>query len=461
MFGKIKKVHFVGIGGIGMSGIAELLVHWGFSVTGSDLSPSENTRRLEKLGVKIFYGHRKENLDDCDVLVYSSAVKPDNPEIKAAKKKNITILRRAEMLGEILKIKPVSIAIGGTHGKTTTTSMVGKIFTQAKLDPIIIVGGVVRSLGSPTRPGSGEFIIVEADEFDRSFLKLTPTNAIITTIEAEHLDCYTSLDDIEKAFTQFANSVPFYGSITICLDEPSNKRILPLFQKPVFTYGLTPEADLCATSIELKENKSSYRVYDKESGEIGIFSLNIPGIHNIKNSLAAISIALQYDIPVQTIKEALEEFSGVHRRFEITYSDDRVMVVDDYAHHPSEIKATLYAAKSGWNRRIISVFQPHLYSRTRDFYKEFAEALTLSDIIVVLDIYPAREAPIEGITGKLIYDAAKSIGHQNVHFIEDREKLSDFLLKSIQPGDMIITLGAGDVWKVNKKLVEKLKSEKE
>ncbi|MBO8131073.1 MAG: UDP-N-acetylmuramate--L-alanine ligase [Candidatus Marinimicrobia bacterium] len=456
MFGKIKKVHFIGIGGIGMSGIAELLVHWGFKITGSDLVQSENTLRLEKMGVKIHYGHKEENLDKCDVVVYSSAIKPGNPELQAAKKKHIPIMRRAEMLGELLKLKPVSIAIAGTHGKTTTTSMIGKIFTAAKFDPIIIVGGVVRSLGSPTRPGSGNYIIVEADEFDRSFLKLNPTNAIITTIEAEHLDCYTSLDDIEKAFTQFANSVPFYGSITICLDEPANRRIIQNFEKPVFTYGLSPDADLYANSIFLKENTSRYKVYSTNGKTIGNFRLNVPGIHNIKNSLAAISVALQYDIHMKTIKSALEEFTGVHRRFEITYKDNKVVVVDDYAHHPSEIKATLYAAKTGWNRRIISIFQPHLYSRTRDFYKEFAEALTLSDIAIVLDVYPAREEPIDGVTGKLIFDALKGYGHQKVHYVEDREILPELITKMIQKNDMIITLGAGDVWKINNKLVERL-----
>jgi len=279
MFGKIKKVHFIGIGGIGMSGIAELLVHWGFKITGSDLVQSENTLRLEKMGVKIHYGHKEENLDKCDVVVYSSAIKPENPELQAAKKKHIPIMRRAEMLGELLKLKPVSIAIAGTHGKTTTTSMIGKIFTAAKFDPIIIVGGVVRSLGSPTRPGSGNYIIVEADEFDRSFLKLNPTNAIITTIEAEHLDCYTSLDDIEKAFTQFANSVPFYGSITICLDEPANRRIIQNFEKPVFTYGFSPDADLYANSIFLKENTSRYKVYSTNGKTIGNFRLNVPGFN--------------------------------------------------------------------------------------------------------------------------------------------------------------------------------------
>ena len=452
MFGKIKKIHLVGIGGIGMCGIAELLIDWDFQISGSDIQVSANTDRLTKLGAKITIGHSKKNVVDCDALIYSSAIESDNPEIIAASKKKIPIIRRAEMLGEMIKLKPISIAVGGTHGKTTTTLMVGYIFSEGKRDPVIIAGGIDKSIKSTVKPGNGDIIIVEADEFDRSFLELSPTQTIITTVEAEHLDCYSSLEDIENTFIQFANSIPFYGTITACIDEPGIRKILPELDKKVNTYGISPDADIYAEDINLQGYNSYFKV--KSHGkDIGQVHLSVPGIHNIKNALAAITLGLEFDIPFKTIASSLSKFRGVKRRFEIISETDNYMLVDDYAHHPTEIKATLRAAKDGWNRRIIAIFQPHLFTRTRDFYNEFGEALQEADVIIVLDVFPAREKPIKGISGKLIANAARKLGHREVYY-GDRDTLPTLIKKHTKPGDMIFTLGAGDIWKVHKKIKE-------
>lgn len=456
MFDKVKNVHLVGIGGIGMCGIAELLLHWGFKISGSDLHYSKNIKRLTNMGAKVTIGHKRENVNNCDILAYSSAVKPDNPELLAAIEKKIPIIRRAEMLGEIIKLRPTSIAVGGTHGKTTTTSMVGEIFSEANRDPIIIVGGVVKSTGSTTQPGKGDVIIVEADEFDRSFLKLAPTYSVITTIEAEHLDCYKNLDEIENAFIQFGNSVPDYGAVIACIDEPSIGNILPNLNRKVITYGITSRASIQGESVSLSGLGSSFSVKAFEN-KLGEIQLSVPGFHNVKNALAAIALGLEFDINFENIAIALKKFSGVHRRFEITLEQDDLILIDDYAHHPTEIKATLEAAKKGWNRRLVAIFQPHLFTRTRDFFKEFGEALLAANVIIVLDIYPAREERIEGISGKLIADAAKNFRHKEVYYVENRNILTNLIQSLKKPGDIIITMGAGDVWKINKKLKELLK----
>ncbi|MDD5766793.1 MAG: UDP-N-acetylmuramate--L-alanine ligase [Candidatus Marinimicrobia bacterium] len=444
IFKKTRKIHFIGIGGIGMCGIAELLKDWGFDITGSDMNASENTYRLESLGIPTSVGHRKENVPDCDVVVYSSAVQPDNPERVAALERQIPVIRRAEMLGEIFKLKPTRIAISGTHGKTTTTSMIGQIFIEAGADPVIIAGGIVGTLGTTTRSGKGNVIIVEADEFDRSFLKLYPTDTVITTIEAEHLDCYDSLEEIEKTFMQFANETPFFGSIVACIDEKSVRKILPDLKKPVVTVGLDADADIRAERVVMGKGESSFDVIirNKLYGHIRLF---VPGIHNVKNALSAIGVAWKNDIPFDVISSGLSKFRGVRRRFEIVEENDLFMLVDDYGHHPTEIRATLNAAKSGWNRRIIAVFQPHLFTRTRDFYQDFASALMLADVAVILDVYPSREKPIEGITGKIVADAAKQIGHPAVEYIKKKIRVPEFVESIAKKGDMIVSLGAGDV----------------
>lgn len=452
MFKNIKKVHFVGIGGIGMSGIAEILLSRGFEVSGSDKSLTEITERLSQLGMTIYEGHSPENIRDVDVLVYSSAVTLDNPEVQAAVKRKIPIIKRAAMLAECMRMH-YGIGIAGTHGKTTTTSMVGLTLTEGKLDPTIIVGGKLSGLGGTNaRLGHGEFIVVEADEFDRTFLKLTPTIAAITTLESEHLDTYKDLDDIKSAFIEFANKVPFYGFVVLCLDEPALQDIIPQINKKIITYGLTLQADMRATDIEFKNFSSSFTV-KYHGGELGRLNLKIPGMHNVKNSLVAVCIAKELGVPFTTIKNALESFSGVYRRFEVKY-DKEIMVVDDYAHHPTETTATLAGIRSGWKRRLVAVFQPHLFSRTRDFYQEFGRSFLNCDVFVCTDIYPAREEPIEGTSGKMVAEAARSFGHKNVHYVEDKNDVPKFLNKIKEDGDIIITMGAGDIWKFGEKFVE-------
>jgi UDP-N-acetylmuramate--alanine ligase len=448
----IKKIHFVGIGGIGMSGIAEIMLSQGFKISGSDLMEGEVTDRLKSLGITIYNGHSPNNVADADLLVYSSAVHESNPEVKEALERKIPVIKRSEMLAECMRMKN-GIGIAGTHGKTTTTSMVGLVLTAGGIDPTIIVGGKLSGLGGTNaRLGQGEYIVVEADEFDRTFLKLTPSIAAITTLETEHLDTYKDLDDIKTAFIEFANKVPFYGFVTLCLDEPALQDIIPLINKKIITYGLTQQADVRAIDISHSGYKSKYTVlyYGEELGEI---TLNIPGDHNIKNSLVAVTIAKQMGIDFETIKNALEQFTGVYRRFETKYSNG-ILVVDDYAHHPTEINASLAGVRSGWKRRLVAVFQPHLYSRTRDFYAEFGRSFLNSDVFICTDVYPAREKPIEGISGELITNAAKSYGHKNVFYEPDKNKLPALIREIYKQGDIIITMGAGDIWKYGEKFVQ-------
>ncbi len=457
MFKSIKKIHFVGIGGIGMSGIAEILINKGFEVSGSDLHLTEVTKRLEELGAKIYEGHSSKNVKDADVLVYSSAVIPDNDEVKAASDKNIPIIKRAEMLAETMRMQ-YGIGIAGTHGKTTTTSMVGLTLTEGGTDPTIIVGGKLSGLGGTNaRLGNGEFIVVEADEFDRTFLKLTPTIAAITTLESEHLDTYKDLDDIKTAFIEFANKVPFYGFVVICLDEPALQDIIPSINKTIFTYGTTAQADVRAVDIEFEGFNSKYAVIYKGK-ELGEIKLNIPGVHYVKNSLVAVTIGMELGIDFQIIKKALEKFTGVYRRFETKFEND-VLVLDDYAHHPTETSATLAGIRAAWDRRLVVIFQPHLYSRTRDFYQDFGRSFLNSDVFICTDIYPAREKPIEGVTGEMISNIAKKYGHKNVHYIPDKKDVPEKLMQLKKKGDIIITMGAGDIWKYGEKFVELLKEE--
>jgi UDP-N-acetylmuramate--alanine ligase len=452
MMKTIKNVHFVGIGGIGMSGIAEILLSQGFTISGSDLNKTEVTDRLESLGIKIYEGHSSENLKEADVVVFSSAVNLDNPEVKAAIERNIPVIKRSEMLAECMRMK-YGIGIAGTHGKTTTTSMVGLVLTEAGIDPTIIVGGKLSGLGGTNaRLGKGEYIVVEADEFDRTFLKLAPVIAALTTLEKEHLDTYKDLEDIKGAFIEFANKVPFFGFVVLCLDEPALQDIIPLINKKIFTYGLTPQADIRAIDITHKENSSEYTLI-YQGKELGKIKLNIPGLHNVRNSLVAVTIAHEMGVDFKVIKNALESFTGVYRRFEKKFDKD-VMVIDDYGHHPTEINVTLDGIRRGWNRRLVAVFQPHLFSRTRDFYSEFGRSFLNSDIFICTDVYPAREKPIEGITGELIANAAKKFGHKNVFYEPDKTKVPDLLKKIYQEGDIIITLGAGDIWKFGEKFFE-------
>ena len=458
MFSSIKKIHFIGIGGIGMSGIAEILIDQGFRVSGSDRALSEVTDRLQKLGAKIFEGHAAANVAaDVDAVVYSSAVPHDNPEFVDAVRRKIPVIRRAEMLAEVMRLK-YGIGIAGTHGKTTTTSMVSLVLMEGNLDPTVIVGGKLSGLGGTNaRLGHGDFIVVEADEFDRSFLSITPTVAVLTTLETDHLDCYRDLEDIKGAFVQFASKVPFYGFIVLCLDEPALQDIMPqLNQKKIITYGFNPQADVQAVDIRHKDNTTSFIVL-RNGKEFGTIVLQIPGKHNVQNALAAISVGLELGVPFSKVKEGIEKFSGVYRRWEKKGEVNGISVYDDYAHHPTECRATLAGVKAGWRRRVVCVFQPHLYSRTRDFYEEFGKAFLLSDVLIVTDVYPAREEPIQGISGELITNAAQQYGHKNVHYVADKKRVPAELMNIVQPNDIVITMGAGDIWKYGDEFLQQLK----
>ncbi len=451
MFGRIKKIHFIGLGGIGISGMAELLHILGFKISGSDLRRSEITDKLERAGIRFYEGHHPENINDCDMVVYSSAVRPDNPEIEAAHSRSIPVIRRAEMLGELLKVAEISIAVAGTHGKTTTSSMIGAMLTTARRDPTMVIGGIVRSLGTSARRGQGDIIVVEADEFDRSFLSLRPTVAVITNIDPEHLDCYENLDDLSQAFTLFANAVPFYGRVVACLDEPNVQTLLPQLQRPVTTYGLEPQADVRARKAVYHETRAEFELLVTGEEPVQV-ELQVPGEHNVKNALAAVAVGLELEVSLADTLTGLSQFTGVNRRFEITETIGNVIFVDDYAHHPREVAVVLQAARLGWDRRLVAVFQPHLYTRTRDFHEEFARSFLASDVLVVTEVYPAREEPIEGITGELITNDTTRFGHKRVTYTPDKNDLPGTVSGLIKEGDMVITMGAGDITRYNQKI---------
>ena len=447
MFGKTNHIHFVGIGGIGMSGMAELLHKLGFIISGSDQNSSERTESLQTMGLHISEGHSGKNVNGADVVVYSSAVQLDNPEILAAENKQVPVIRRAEMLAELLKVKPTSIAIAGTHGKTTTCSMLGEILTTADFHPTMVIGGIVNKFQSNTISGSGDVIVVEADEFDRSFLTLRPTMGLITNLDLEHLDCYENLEDLQMAFTQFANAVPFYGKVGVCIDNHNAASIIPNIKRPVVTFGVHEDAEIQASNLQFDNNHSTFTlsIHGEPRGEL---TVHVPGEHNVKNALGAAVLALELDTPFDKIQAGLDQYTGVRRRFDIKYTTDKkIMIVDDYAHHPSEVSATLKAAKTGWNNRIIAIFQPHLFTRTRDFYHDFAEAFLQAEILIVTDIYESREKPIPGITAQIISDEAERLGHKHVELIADQANIPALLKEIVQANDMIITMGAGNIWR--------------
>jgi len=454
-FRKINKVFFVGIGGIGMSGIAELLLNLGFKVFGSDMSENDNVVRLKSLGVDVKIGHDPANLIDADVLVYSSAVPLENPEIMKARQKGIPVIRRAEMLGELINVKETSIAVGGTHGKTTTSSMIGAMLSHSNMDPTLVVGGLVQNLNSNSKLGTGDIIVVEADEFDRSFLALKPTIGIITNIELEHTDCYEDLEDLQNAFLQFCQSVPFYGEVILCADSSAVQEILPKIERPMTTYGRSRDAAYRAENLRFDENSSTYSVFRAEEN-LGEIQLNVPGEHNVLNSLAAVVLGLEMGLSFQMIQKGITSYKGVRRRFDIKGIHNDIMVVDDYAHHPTEVETTLNAAKAGWDRRIVAVFQPHLFTRTQAFFREFATALQIADLVVITDIYPAREKPIPGVTSKLIFDACYHKMKMNCHYVPDLDDLEEKLDEIVIPNDMIITLGAGSIWRYSESYMDHL-----
>ena len=459
--GRIRHIHMVGIGGIGMSSIAEVLVNRGYRVTGSDLQLTDVTDRLTSLGVTICEGHAAEHVDDADAVVYSSAVKPEeNPETLEAERRRIPYIRRGEILGELMRMK-FGVGIAGTHGKTTTTSMAGLVATEGGFDPTIIVGGKVTVFGSNAVVGEGDVIIIEADEYDRAFLRLTPSLAVITNIEEDHLDIYRDLADIQDAFVEYANKVPFYGAAILCLDDPHVQEIVGRIERRVLTYGTSRQAQIRAENVEQVGAETHFDVHF-EDREMGHVLLQVPGLHNVRNALASIAIGLELDIDFEKIKDGLHRFTGVQRRFQVLGEVDDILVVDDYAHHPTEIEVTLDAASKGWpERRVIAVFQPHLYSRTDDFKEGFARAFFDADVLVITDIYGARETPLDGIDGRLIADLATRYGHREVHYVPNKEELPDFVTRLSASGDTIITMGAGDISRFGRLILHQLQDKNE
>jgi UDP-N-acetylmuramate--alanine ligase len=452
--GKIQHIHFVGIGGIGMSGIAEVLLNLGYHISGSDIKETEVTRRLRSLGCEISYGHRRENLREADVVVISSAVRQNNPEVEGAEQRLIPVIPRAEMLAELMRMK-IGIAIAGTHGKTTTTSLISTVLAAGGLDPTVVIGGRLNSIGSNARLGQGEFLVAEADESDGSFLKLMPTIAVVTNIDPEHLDFYKGIEEIKESFLCFLEKIPFFGLAVLCLDHPNIQSLLPRLKKRFTTYGLTTQADFQAKEIAFEGISSSFDVVHQRQG-IGRLSLRMPGIHNVYNALATLATAFELDIPFRVVQETLCDFGGIQRRFQIKGEKKGVLIVDDYGHHPVEIMATLKAARTGWEKRIIAVFQPHRYTRTQTLFKDFLAAFYDADVLILTDIYPAGEEPIEGVESKALFEGLREYGHKDVTYLADKEEIVDHLLRIISPGDLVITLGAGDIWQVSEELVNRL-----
>jgi UDP-N-acetylmuramate--alanine ligase len=440
---KLNHIHMVGIGGTGMNGIAEVLLNLGYQVAGSDLQDNEATQRLARLGAAISIGHRAENLGVADVVVISSAVREDNVEVQRARARHIPVIPRAEMLAELMRMK-YGVAVAGSHGKTTTTSMTALVLEAGGYDPTIIVGGRLNTIGANAKLGAGDFIVAEADESDRSFLYLSPFIAVLTNIDEEHLDQYQSLDDIKRTFVNFANKVPFYCPVVLCLDDINLQAIIPDIERKIISYGLTDAADVSARDFGFDGFKSDSELFHKGK-KLGHLSLQVPGLHNILNAMAATAVGLDLGIPAETILGALAGYTGTGRRFELRKIVDDVMIIEDYAHHPTEIKATLEAARRGWKRRTVAVFQPHRYTRLSKLMTQFATAFDQADVLVLTEIYPAGEDPIAGVSGRALFDEVKQLGHKNVRFEPDVKKIPALLEKIAAPNDMVIVLGAGNI----------------
>jgi UDP-N-acetylmuramate--alanine ligase len=453
---KSKHIHFVGIGGVGMSGIAEVLLNLGYRVSGSDLRDSAIVRRLESMGGKINLGHRAESIEGADVVVTSTAVKSDNPEVLAAYERHVPVIPRAEMLAELMRLKKFGIAIAGSHGKTSTTSMVGCLLAHAGLDPTVIIGGTVNAFGTNAKLGEGEFMVAEADESDGSFLRLSPVVEVVTNIDLEHLDYYRDLNEIKETFLRFISKIPFYGAVIICIDDPNIAEIFQYIDKRVITYGLTAQAEIHAREIETDGLRSSFDVY-RDGELLGRLTITQPGLHYVYNSLATVCVGLELDIPFQVIGEALAAFSGVHRRVEIKGEKQGVTVVDDYGHHPTEVKATLSALRDAWpTRRLIVLFQPHRYSRTQGLFKEFCTAFHEADILVMTDIYAASEEPLEGVTGEALLQATRQHGQRQTYYVPRVEDLATEVVPLLKRGDVVLTLGAGNILRAGEDILEQL-----
>ncbi len=444
VFGKIQHIHFVGIGGIGMSGIAEVLANLGYQVSGSDLKESAATQRLRSLGITVHLGHQGQAIEGAQVVVISSAVKGDNPEVVAAHAAKVPVIPRGEMLAELMRMK-YGIAVAGSHGKTTTTSMVAQVLNQGGIDPTIVIGGKLGTIGSNAKLGKGPFLVAEADESDGSFLMLNPTLAVITNIDREHLDHYKDLDEIQDAFVAFANKVPFYGSVFLCLDDANAAAVRPRLKRRVRTYGTHPQVDIRAREIRQDGFRTHFKV-TAQGADLGAFSLGVPGHHMVLNALAAIGIALELDVEPDVIRASLSSFTGADRRFHLKGERGGVLVVDDYGHHPTEIMATLAAARAGFpERRLVAAFQPHRYSRTKALLEEFGTAFFEADSVLVTDIYAAGEQPIQGVDGAAVVEALRSHGQKEVHLVGRVEDLPEAMKRHTRSGDLVITFGAGSI----------------
>ncbi len=451
-FRNFQRIHLVGIGGIGMSGIAEVLLTLGYSVSGSDTKPSAITERLQSLGATIYEGHQAANVQGAHVLVTSSAVRAGNPEVIEAHQQKIPVIPRAEMLAELMRLK-YGIAVAGAHGKTTTTSIVASVLAAAHLDPTFVIGGRVNQAGTTARLGKGEFFIVEADESDRSFLLLAPVVAVVTTIDREHLDQYSSLEDIQDCFIQFVNRVPFYGAAILCLDEPNVQAIIPEVKRPIITYGIASQADLVISDAQLQGFGSEFRLTYR-GDDLGLFHLpHPPGIHNVRNAAAAAAVALYLNVPADLIREGLAKFAGVGRRFDVKGVVNGITVVDDYGHHPVEIQATLEAARACKFNRLLVLFQPHRYSRTQHLWEDFRCSFNQADVLVLTDIYAASESAIPGVTSEALANAIREAGHKNVFYFPSMQESVQHLLREARPGDAILTIGAGNVSRASNDLM--------
>ncbi len=453
MYKKEYHIHFVGIGGIGMSGIAELLINTGYKVSGSDIARSEITKRLEKLGVKIFNSHHRNNIANADVVVYSSAIFSDNPEVAQAKKAAIPVIPRAEMLAELMRLK-YSIAVAGAHGKTTTTSITSWVLQKGGLDPTVVIGGKLNTIGTNAILGKGDYIVVEADESDGSFLKFSPTISIITNIDEDHLDYYSDINAIKETFIQFIEKIPFYGLAVLCADDPNIKEIMPQIKKRCVTYAINGKADITASDITFKGERTEFIAYNKKE-KLGKAVLNLAGIHNVYNALAAIAVGLELGIPFNSIKKALTTIPKVARRLEIKGTVNNTIIIDDYGHHPTEIKTTLKTAKTVWeDKRLVVAFQPHRYSRTKLLFNDFKQAFFYADKLIVIPIYSAGEKQIKEANSKSLCQSITEAGHKDATYIKSKEEAFLYLKKRLKPNDILITLGAGDVWKIGEALLK-------
>ena len=454
MFRRYQHVHFVGIGGSGMSGIAEVLLNLGYTVSGSDQKRSAVTDRLVSLGARVAPGHAAENVGDAHVVVTSTAVRRDNPEVQEARRRNVPVIPRAEMLAELMRLK-YGVAIAGSHGKTTTTSMVALVLDRGGLDPTVVVGGRLGVLGSGARLGRGDFMVAEADESDRSFLKLTPTVAVVTNIDREHLDTYRDLADIQEAFLGFVNKVPFYGVAVLCLDDAPVQDILPRVERRVLSYGVSPQARVSARDLDIGPLGSTYTA-TLDGEPLGPVSLAVPGAHNVANSLAAVAVGLDLGVPFEAISAGLESFTGVDRRFQVRGETGGILVVDDYGHHPTEVKATLEALRRrAGQRRTVVLFQPHRYTRTQALWDDFCKAFHQADVLLLTDIYPASEEPIPGITAEALAQAIAERGHRQVAWAGDLKAATERLAAEAREGDVVLTLGAGSVWTAGDELLRR------